>query len=226
MTRHSVILSCYNGEAFIAEAIKSVLCQLTECDELIVVDDASTDSTRLCVEAFNDSRIRLVVRDSNGGPAEGRNEGLKVFKGEYLSFIDHDDLWDGHRIEDIERVICLMPDVQVIYGKVAHFLDNEALESSYKVPKTQPSLLLGSVTLRQDLVKKVGLLDATLTCGEFVDYMARAKQISEQWHCSDKVFLHRRIHGNNYTLTHAKDSTGYLTVVRAQLLRKKAYSHE
>lgn len=226
MTRHSVILSCYNGQAYIAAAIESVLSQIKKYDELIVVDDASTDNTRLCVEAFNDPRIRLICRHQNGGPAQGRNEGLKIFKGEYLSFIDHDDLWGEGRIDDIERVIHSMPDVQVIYGQVAHFLDNKALETSYKVPATQRSLLLGSVTLARDLVKRVGLLDTNLTCGEFVDYMARARQMTEQWYGSEVVYLKRRIHGKNYTLTHAKDSTGYLSVVRAHLLRKQGKSHE
>ena len=226
MTRHSVILACYNGAQYISEAIESVLSQLGSGDELIVVDDGSTDDSIALVRAYGDERIRVLTRPKNGGIAAARNDALQVFQGDFVSFIDHDDRWGEGRIKDFESIIAAYPEAEVVHGQVAHFYENPALADQYRLPETQAAVLPGSVCLSSNLVKKIGQFDTALTCGEFVDYMARAKLLCNHWKASDTVYLHRRIHGNNYTLTHAKDSTGYLSVVRAHLLRRQGNSHE
>lgn len=222
MIKHSVILTCYNGEKFISEAIGSVLTQLGRADEIVVVDDGSSDGSSEKVSEFNDPRVRLIVRPENGGIAAARNDALSVVSGDFVSFIDHDDRWGSGRINDLEKIIAQHPRVDVIHGLVAHFYESAALKEQYKLPDTQAAVLPGSVTLSRNLVSRLGPFDTALTCGEFVDYMARAKLLTDQWNTSELVYLHRRIHGQNYTLTHAKDSTGYLSVVRAHLLRQQS----
>ncbi len=226
MIRHSVILNCYNGEQYIVEAIRSVLCQLGDYDELVVVDDGSTDSSMAHVQSIPDARIRIFLRHQNGGIAVARNYALSLVRGKYISFIDHDDLWSEGRISDIERLIEANPGTDVVHGMVSHFYDDPALAQFYKLPETQTAVIAGSVTISKDLINRIGLFNESLTCGDFVDFMARAKLISNRWISSDQIYQFRRIHLNNYTLTHAKDSTGYLSAVRAHLLRKRAQSHE
>src|SRR5437867_1216291 len=92
MPRISVIMPVYNGEAFIAEAIRSVIAQTYACWELIVVDDGSIDNTRQVVSGFTDQRIAYISQE-NQGLAAARNTGIQHSKGEYLAFLDHDDLW-------------------------------------------------------------------------------------------------------------------------------------
>jgi teichuronic acid biosynthesis glycosyltransferase TuaG len=91
----SVILPVYNAEPFIRETLLSVLGQTYTDFELIVVDDASTDASVAIVEelASQDSRVILLRNDSNLGCAQTRNRGLDRAKGDYLAFIDSDDLW-------------------------------------------------------------------------------------------------------------------------------------
>lgn len=226
MTRHSVILACYNGAQFIEEAIESVLSQLGSSDEMIVVDDGSTDDSIALARAYDDARIHVLTRPQNGGIAAARNDALPLVQGDFVSFIDHDDRWGEGRIKDFERIIAAYPEAEVVHGQVAHFYENPAHADQYHLPETQAAVLSGSVTLSRDLVKRIGCFDMDQTCGEFVDFMARAKLLSNYWQASNTVYLHRRIHGNNYTLTHAMDSTGYLSVVRAHLLRKQGNSHE
>lgn len=221
-----MILACYNGAQYISEAIESVLSQLGSGDELIVVDDGSTDDSIALVRAYGDERIRVLTRPNNGGIAAARNDALHVFQGDFVSFIDHDDRWGEGRIKDFESIIAAYPEADVVHGQVAHFYESPALADQYRLPETQAAVLPGSVCLSSNLVKKIGQFDTALTCGEFVDYMARAKLLCNHWKASDTVYLHRRIHGNNYTLTHAKDSSGYLSVVRAHLARKQGNSHE
>jgi glycosyltransferase involved in cell wall biosynthesis len=219
MSRHSVILTCFNGQQFIAEAIRSVLTQLGTDDELVVVDDASTDDSMLQVKSISDTRIRIYSKSLNGGIAAARNEALSMVRGDFISFIDHDDRWAKGRMKDFEGLINVNKDAEVVHGMVEHFYEKPELADKYNLPHTQSAVLPGSVTLSKDLIHRIGYFDESLTCGEFVDFMARAKMVSNQWVASDQIYLERRIHGNNYTLQHTNDSTGYFSVVRAHLLR-------
>lgn len=224
MIRHSVILTCYNGEKYIFEAIDSVLKQISSDDELIIVDDGSTDNSRAIISNIKDDRIRMVERQVNGGIARARNDAISLVRGKYVSFIDHDDYWGAGRVFDFENTVKQFPEADVVHGFVAHFYSEPGLGNRFRLPETQLSVLPGTVTMSHDLVRKVGLFDVTLTCGEFVDFMARARGQCVCWKSSDKVYLHRRIHGENYTLTHAKDASGYLAVVRSHLLRNRKIS--
>jgi tetratricopeptide (TPR) repeat protein len=89
----SLIVPVYNGEAFIAEAIDSVLAQTYPHWELIVVDDGSTDGTSAVLSRFADGRIRC-IHQANQGLAAARNAGICLARGEFLAFLDADDLWD------------------------------------------------------------------------------------------------------------------------------------
>lgn len=88
----SVIMPVYNVEAYVAEAILSVLAQSFEDFELIIVDDGSTDRSADVCRSFNDPRIRL-IHQSNRGLAGARNTGIAAAQGRYLAFLDSDDRW-------------------------------------------------------------------------------------------------------------------------------------
>ena len=88
----SVILPAYNAEAYIAEAIASILDQSWRNIELIIVDDASTDATRDVIRRFTDPRIRLLENDRNRGISASTNRAISVSRGEYLALMDDDDI--------------------------------------------------------------------------------------------------------------------------------------
>ena len=91
----TVIMPSYNAEPFIAQSIDSVIAQTVEDWELLVVDDASTDATTTLVAHYQrrDRRIRLITQDTNQGAAYARNVGLDQARGDFLAFIDSDDIW-------------------------------------------------------------------------------------------------------------------------------------
>ncbi len=93
--RFSVIIPTYGRPEFLSDALNSVLLQTDQDFEVIVVDDASPSPVALPV---SDKRIRLVRRDTNGGPAGARNTGLEQAQGEYVSFLDDDDLYTPDRL--------------------------------------------------------------------------------------------------------------------------------
>ena len=104
----SVIMPAYNTEAYIADAIRSVLEQSYALWELIVIDDASADNTAAIIEDFCrlDSRIRCITFQTNQGVAAARNAGLDCAKGDYVAFLDSDDLWHPEKLRmQLARIV-------------------------------------------------------------------------------------------------------------------------
>ena len=97
----SIITPSYNSSQFIEETINSVLIQTYKNWEMIIVDDASNDSSNDIIEAYvkNDSRIQLIKLDKNSGPAVARNKAITEAKGRYIAFLDADDLWVSSKLE-------------------------------------------------------------------------------------------------------------------------------
>lgn len=97
----SVIMPAYNSAAFILEAIDSVLQQSYPHWELIIIDDASSDSTAVLVEELvaKEPRISLIKNKINIGPGESRNAGIQAAKGDLIAFLDSDDLWLPEKLE-------------------------------------------------------------------------------------------------------------------------------
>ena len=94
----SIIMPAYNAEKTIVESIESVLRQTYTNWELIVVNDGSKDSTTAVVLAIYDERLRLIEQE-NGGVANARNNGINNAKGQYIAFLDSDDLWVEEKLE-------------------------------------------------------------------------------------------------------------------------------
>lgn len=96
----SIILPVYNAEQFLKETMLSIITQNYKNIELLIINDASTDRSREIINNFNDKRITLFNLEKNKGVANARNIGLKESKGEYITFIDSDDLWTSDKITE------------------------------------------------------------------------------------------------------------------------------
>ena len=95
----SIIMPSYNTAAYIKESIQSVLNQTYTNWELLIVDDCSTDSTDEVLETIKDSRIRYFKNDKNSGAAVSRNKALREARGQWIAFLDSDDLWMPEKLE-------------------------------------------------------------------------------------------------------------------------------
>lgn len=95
----SIIIPTYNDAGTIPQAISSALGQTVSVDEIIVVDDASTDDTEAVVRAFDDDRIQYVKHDRNQGGSAARNTGLERASGDYIAYLDADDEWLPRKLE-------------------------------------------------------------------------------------------------------------------------------
>jgi glycosyltransferase involved in cell wall biosynthesis len=109
----SVVIPAYNAERFIAEAIQSVLDQTYEVTEIIVVDDGSADDTSQVAAGYARTRV---IKQPNGGPGAARNTGINAASGEWIAFLDSDDLWLPRKTEI--QLGYVTPDTGVIHANV------------------------------------------------------------------------------------------------------------
>lgn len=111
----SVVIPVYNGEKTIKNTIESVLNQTFSDFELIVVNDGSQDSTLVAINEIKDARIR-VFSSPNSGVSASRNRGLAEAKGEFISFLDADDLWTPDKLESQLKALQKNPQAAVAYS--------------------------------------------------------------------------------------------------------------
>lgn len=95
----SVVIPVYNGAEFVAETIESVYAQTAPAQEVIVIDDGSTDDTPAVLRQFEGRPGYRMVRRPNGREASARNAGVQLATGDFVAFLDHDDLWKPTKLE-------------------------------------------------------------------------------------------------------------------------------
>ena len=122
----SFIIPCYNVEKFVGECLTSVLAQTDSEWEAVCVDDGSTDKTGAILNKFaeKDSRIK-VVHKMNGGLSSARNAGLAVATGEWLFYLDADDITPRWTIEEFRRCVMECPVADVLKGNLVQYRDGE-----------------------------------------------------------------------------------------------------
>lgn len=103
MPELSVIIPVYNTDRYLERCLESICAQTFRDIEIICIDDASTDGSRTILQDFasRDSRIRLILRDRNGGVSAARNLGIEASQGDWLGFVDSDDFLDGDYFEKL-----------------------------------------------------------------------------------------------------------------------------
>lgn len=159
LVRVSVITPTYNRENYIAEAISSVLSQKFSQFELIVVNDGSTDHTKLEVEPFlTDERVRYFYQN-NQGQSGARNFALGQAAGDYIAFLDSDDLWCPDKLEKQLAVFEAYPDIDIVHGDEALIDESGAIISLKNMKRysghiTRQLLADNSVSITTALVKR------------------------------------------------------------------------
>jgi glycosyltransferase involved in cell wall biosynthesis len=112
-------MATYNGERYVVEQLESILAEIGESDELVIVDDASRDSTVDIIRGVGDPRVRLVVHDVNRGYVKAFETAIRLARGKMIYLSDQDDVWIPGRIEVMSRV--LLDEADVVVGNCEHF---------------------------------------------------------------------------------------------------------
>jgi glycosyltransferase involved in cell wall biosynthesis len=224
--RISVVLPVYNRARYVGEAIDSVLGQSRPPEELIVVDDGSTDDSLAVIERFVCPGVRI-VRRPNGGIGAARNTGLAAVTGDLIAFIDSDDVWERDKLALQMRALHEGDGVQLVFGHLIEFLSPDRadeLAGSLRVAtEPVPGLIATTLLVRRTAAERIGPFDERLRVGEFVEWMARANDLGLASRMLPEVVARRRIHGGNSVLTRA--NTDYLRAIKTTLDRRRRAAH-
>jgi len=133
----SVIIPAYNSARYISRAISSAIAQTYKDIEILVVDDGSTDRTADIVRSFGDPRIKYFYQE-NRGQGAARNNGIRISKGEYVTFLDSDDFYLPEKIDKQVNFLETNPEHQAVYCNALHFY-SERSNKLFKLKGTCPS---------------------------------------------------------------------------------------
>ncbi len=119
----SIIIPCYNARDYIREAVDSALAQTYQNIEIIVIDDGSTDDTKNILEPYITSGKIQYIYQQNKGLAGARNAGIRSAKGDFIAFLDSDDLFLPEKINEQMKILREHPEFGVCYSDLMHFTD-------------------------------------------------------------------------------------------------------
>jgi glycosyltransferase involved in cell wall biosynthesis len=219
--RTSVIIPVRNGERFVAEAIASVLRQLAHGDEVVVVDDASTDDTRSLLARIQDRRMR-VVNGLGRGVSSARNIGLTAAVGKFIAFLDHDDLWPPQRHAVLLQAVLVDVDIDCAIGRLRLRMESDAIvlpQLSDMEGRLAPNLQLGMALFRRRIIDKVGSFDEDMRYCEDTDYFLRLMECGYRTVLCDVDALIYRRHSTNATCNIAGAEEGMMQMLQRRRAR-------
>jgi len=196
----SVIIPAYNAEKYLAEALDSVFAQDYSPFEVIVIDDGSTDDTAGVVERYSQPGIRYHYQP-NGGIAAARNTGINMAQGDWIAFIDADDLWMPHRLSAQVELLQEFPEAEFISGKVRQFISPDVPEEQRKkyrihAEDVQVHLMTASL-IKRDVFNRVGPFNPDLLIAQDMEWVKRAQEMGVVFIELDRLVFLRRQHSGN-----------------------------
>lgn len=201
----SVVIPVRNGAAFIGAAIESVLAQTASelaVAEVVVVDNSSTDATCAAVEEFlqkhGEGRVTL-ISEPRPNAANARNAGAALATGEWLAFLDADDLWLPEKLALQMKGRGEHPEAELLFTLGEEFVSPEAAQGNLTCrPEPYAMLTPSSLLLRREVFAQVGDLP-DVASGEFIAWFGWARELGYREFVVPEVLVKRRIHGGNST---------------------------
>lgn len=213
--RVTVLMTVYNGRAFLPEAIESVLRQTLREFELLIIDDASTDGSVARIRSYHDPRIRLVVNEANVGQTPSLNRGLALARAPYVARLDQDDVCLPDRLERQASLLQQHPETAVVGTRMMDMDEHgRRLGAAGRQMKDRGTFLgllclglcpLGhpSVMFRREMVLSLGGYDASCAPAEDVDLWTKLAMHGHTAQVIDEPLVLRRVHGGQQSVTKA-----------------------
>jgi glycosyltransferase involved in cell wall biosynthesis len=220
----SVIVPSYNGAAFLSEALDSIFAQDPAPDEVILVDDGSTDSTAEIAAGYG-SRV-LYHRQPRAGAGAARNTGVRLARGGYIGFLDSDDLWPAGSLRVRSDALLADAEAACVTGLIEHFAtdQNGTAKQRFRLPDVRPARQLSAMLIRRPVFDRIGGFDETGRLGDAIDWVARLSDHGLGVLTLDRLVLRRRIHGHNMGVLRQTQRNEYLHVLKGVIDRRRAAS--
>ena len=221
----SIIIPVYNTEKYVKEALDSIFSQTYKNFEIICIDDGSIDNSLSILESFGD-KIQIIKNDKNHGTSESRNKGIHVAKGEFIAFLDADDVWTSNKLELQIKEFNNNSDLDISFTHMQCFISPELSEQAKSLRSCPSNPILGYVPstamIKRSSFDKVGYFDRKFKNVEFMDWINKAKEGSLNIEITKEVLLFRRIHETNLGIVDREHTRNdYLKVIKESLDRKR-----
>jgi glycosyltransferase involved in cell wall biosynthesis len=212
----SVVVPVYNAEEFLGDALDSVFAQDYEPVEVVVVDDGSTDASGAIAEAYPGVRY---IRQENQGPAAARNVGIAVARGEFVSFVDADDVVLPNKLTVQVGYLLEHPEVEATMARQVWITPP---------PNAVPDRVWGdldgipvlSLVVRRETLVRIGAFDPTLRGPEDTDLLIRLREAGHRFVVLPEVVMRRRYHGANLVAGN-RETPMPLSLLKAKLDRER-----
>jgi len=222
----TAVIPAWNAEAYIADAIESVLAQTVVPDEVLVVDDGSADRTQAITESFG-LPVRHVIQP-NRGPSAARNHGMRIARGDFICWLDADDLWHRDKTQRQLAAFDADPSLQVCLTHVKLRWDESlaaeraALAGLYR-SDVVPGFATISMMARREVFGVLGPLDESLNLADAADWLVRGRDLGVPMRVLDEPLVEHRMHRSNLTRRKRQRSADeFLGMVKASLDRRRA----
>lgn len=224
MTRVSVNLAVRDVAPWLAEAVDSVLAQVGPDDEVVVVDDGSTDATPQVLAGYGD-RLR-VLRQGPLGLTTARNAGIAASRGALLAFLDGDDRWAPGSLATLVAALAEAPTADAVLGRTDEFLDpalgGDPAAAGLRAPQQGvQAFFLGALLARRELFDRVPFADGAVLATS-TEWVARARHAGVVIEPVDAVVLERRLRQGSMTTDVAGYQRSLLDTLRQDLARRRS----
>ncbi len=219
----SVIIPVHNTEKYIREAIESVLAQDYRPLEIIVIDDGSSDSSASIAESFPQV---ICIRQPNQGAGAARNTGLALCHGDFIAFLDADDLWVPHKTSWQVNYLLSHPEVDCLMGRSRNFLE-PGVERPHWLPEqllapSRLTLAMPASLFPPRTFHRIGNFNPSYRQCEDLDWFIRLHESGAVIHTPDEVFLLRRIHTTNISYGNTTAIRNRLRIIKNLIDQKRA----
>lgn len=218
----SVIVPIYNGEEFLAEALTSIFAQEVRSLDVIAVDDGSTDTSAQIAQSFDAVRY---VYQPHQGIAAARNRGVQLAQGEFVAFLDQDDLWMPHKLRVQLDFLRQHPDIDLVLARERGFvipglptpewLPAEALTA-------RETTVPGAWLVRRRLFERVGDFQPRFRIACELDWFLRARDMGAQFAVLPETLLLKRIHTMNYSADTRVGMGEMMAILKVSIERRRA----
>jgi glycosyltransferase involved in cell wall biosynthesis len=226
----SCIIPVHNGERFLSESLESVMAQSHPIHEVIVVDDGSTDGTRALVEAYAAHPATLVryLWQENGGPAAARNAGIQAAVGDFIAFLDADDLWLPEKTARQLQRFAARPELFISMTKVQNFWMDEVRAEEERMQgharaRAMAGYVAQAILARRSAFAQIGLFDAAMQHTSIAKWFLLVEEAGFAIELLPEILVLRRLHLDNRSRKLANNSRmEYLRLFQTMRTRKRA----
>lgn len=214
----TVVIPAFNAEDHLLRALRSIEAQTLPVAQILVVDDASTDSTPELLNSYSGLPIQTHRFAHNRGQSAALNWALQQVSTPWVAFLDADDEWLPQKLELQLAALRSSPGAQAVWGWA------EQIDERFTPPRSTGSYLArlpSALFVSTEAWHTVGPFNEELRVGAVIDWASRAKLSGLREATLSQVVYRRYIHGKNLGLTQASPAS-YLRVVREHLARTRA----